>query len=109
MTDGAWADFEQSGETFQGHIVGLDIRRRFDWATSVEVALAASPSEGAETQRFLFEGVRDLTFDGQPGIWSLCLLRVSDIRDHQLEGVRFKVWDEESDTLSLTCLSWRRL
>ena len=71
----------------------------------LELCVQSQPVGGAGEIRLRFEGVRDLEIGNLNGL-KFCHLGIEDIRERQLEGLRYAVSDAEGDLISFKCDSW---
>jgi hypothetical protein len=68
----------------------------------VEIELADQVPFGARSLRIVFVDAVGIKIGDIDLLWGV-MLRIRDISDHQLEGIRYRAVDEESDVVSLRC------
>ena len=73
-------------------------------AYELKLVLCQSPHASAPSLEVSFEKVSELAMTGFGGGWTqLLVLAVEDVSAQQLDRVRFRVRELESDTLSFAC------
>ena len=91
----------------RGFTIVTDVRLTFDcstWASDLTVTLAADERPGADVVMLLCRGVSELTLrDFGGGLTQLLYLAIDDVRNEQLDRVRFRVREVERSNFSLAC------
>jgi hypothetical protein len=68
----------------------------------VEIELADQVPFGARSLRVVFVDAVGIKIGDMNLLWGV-MLRIRDVSDQQLEGIRYRAVDEESDVVSLRC------
>lgn len=71
-------------------------------AYQLTLTLLAEPRSESARGRFTFSGVQELVVGRLDGLLGL-MIEVFDVRDHQLEGLRFRVVDSEHGVIGFWC------
>ena len=96
---------------FQDALQGFSVLRRLEFfvqprtgVTTLVVDLVRDDSERAEAVRATFEGVSNLSAQNLGGgLTQLLYLVVEDIKDQQLDRLRYSVCEAERDSIRFLC------
>lgn len=92
-----------------GYLLSFEFTREFNEVGctdySVNAVLGNYQDNPNARIQISFEGVRNLKFGSLDGLVKN-FISISDISDHQIEGVKYSVKEEENETFSFYCRSF---
>ncbi|WP_127529792.1 hypothetical protein [Paenibacillus kobensis] len=107
--DSLMTDFYQKHKKYhclQSFNLHRDLSGLGDPEYTLEVILCDYPCyEGDQKFRITFGGVRDIKVGYLEGMFAL-YFNIYDVRDHQLQGIKYRVAEEEEAMFSFYCESF---
>jgi hypothetical protein len=102
-------EFNQNQKRF-GYLMSIEFAREFNEMDctdySVNIFLCDFPhSFGNPKMLLVFTGVRNLKFGDLDGLVKT-FINITDISNHQIEGVKYSVKEAENETFSFCCKSF---